>query len=78
VANSLNNLAAFYVWKGQYAQAEPLYKRALAIEEKVLGPEHPRLALTLENIAEVCRETGRAQEAKALATRAARSRAIAR
>ena len=26
---------------GQLRQAEPLYQRALAIDEKVLGPEHP-------------------------------------
>ena len=39
-AGSLNNLAALYQAQGSYAQAEPLYKRALAIVEKVLGPEH--------------------------------------
>ena len=39
-AASLNNLAALYQAQGSYAQAEPLYKRALAIVEKVLGPEH--------------------------------------
>ena len=33
VATSLNNLAELYDTQGQYAQAEPLYKRALAICE---------------------------------------------
>jgi len=40
-AASLNNLAALYDTQGKYAQAEPLFQRALAIWEKILGPEHP-------------------------------------
>ena len=36
-ANSLNNLALLYDNQGLYSQAEPLYKRALAIREKALG-----------------------------------------
>ncbi len=30
-----------YWWQGKYEQAEPLMQRALAIGEKVLGPNHP-------------------------------------
>jgi len=37
VANSLNNLAALYDIQGQYAKAEPLMCRALAIDEKTYG-----------------------------------------
>ena len=37
----LNNLAGLYLSQGRYAEAEPLYKRALAITEKALGPDHP-------------------------------------
>ena len=40
----LNNLAGLYQTQGRYAEAEPLYKRALAIYEKALGPDHPRSA----------------------------------
>ncbi len=40
-AQSLNNLAVLYQAQGRYAEAEPLYKRALAIREKALGPDHP-------------------------------------
>ena len=36
-AISLNNLAALYRTTGRYAEAEPLYKRALAIDEESLG-----------------------------------------
>ncbi len=37
------------------ADAEPLYKRALAIWEKALGPEHPHVAASLNNLAELYR-----------------------
>src|SRR5262249_49167562 len=32
-----------------YSQARPLFERALAIREKVLGPEHPDTAMSLNN-----------------------------
>ena len=41
---SLNNLADLYQAQGRYADAEPLYKRSLAIGEKALGPDHPDVA----------------------------------
>jgi len=47
VATSLNNLAELYYIQGQYAKAEPLHKRALAIREKALGPNHPDVATSL-------------------------------
>ncbi len=37
------------------ADAEPLYKRALAMLEKALGPEHPHVAASLNNLAELYR-----------------------
>lgn len=37
VATSLNHLALLYDAQGQYAEAEPLYKRALVIREKAPG-----------------------------------------
>ncbi len=30
--------------QGKYAEAEPLYRRALATRETALGPEHPDVA----------------------------------
>ena len=41
LATVLNNLGLLYHTQGKYAEAEPLYLRALAIDEKALGPEHP-------------------------------------
>ena len=43
--------------------AEPLYRRALAIDEKSLGPEHPKVATNLNNLAELLRAINRLAEA---------------
>ncbi len=61
--------------QGRYAEAEPLYKRALAIVEKALGPEHPDLATSLENYAALLRKTGHATLATKMEARAKAIRA---
>ncbi len=78
MAASLNNLAELYRAQGQYAQAEPLYKRALVVFEKALGPDHPDVATSLNNLAALYRATKRDEEAETLEQRAARIRAIPR
>ena len=45
----LNNLALLYHAQGKYDQAEPLFKRALDITEKALGPDHPKTKRTKAN-----------------------------
>jgi len=75
VAASLNNLAGLYQEQGKYAEAEPLYRRSLAILEKALGPEHPDVAESLENYAELLRETGREDKAEEMEARAKAIRA---
>ncbi len=76
-------LAGFYHAQGRYAEAEPLYQRALTISEKALGPDHPNttgfertwkqegVATALENYAVLLRATNRADEAEELEVRAA-------
>ena len=66
VALLLNNLALLYQVQGRYADAVPLYKRALAIREKALGPDHPDVAGSLNNLAELYRAEGRNAEAERL------------
>ena len=68
---SLRNLGKLYGAQGHYDKAEPLYRRALAIREQALGAEHQEVAKSLEELAEVLRQAGRAQEAEALQARAA-------
>ncbi len=75
MATDLNNLAELYRAQGRYAEAEPLYKRSLAIREKTLGPEHPDTAQSLENYAALLRKTGRADEATEMEVRAKAIRA---
>ncbi len=45
---------------------EPLYKRSLAIREKALGPEHPHVAVSLNNLALLYQAQGRYAEAEPL------------
>ena len=61
---ALNNLAHLYKSQGRNAEAEPLYKRSLAIYEKALGSDHPGVAITLYDLALVYRTQGRYAEAE--------------
>ena len=67
---SLNNLALLYRNQGKYEQAEPLYQRALAIRERVLGAEHPDTARSLNNLALLYRNQGKDEQAEPLYQRA--------
>jgi tetratricopeptide (TPR) repeat protein len=60
--------------QGEYAKAEPLCKRALAIREKAFGPDHPDVAQSLENLAGLYRANKRNAEAAVLEQRAAKIR----
>src|SRR5262249_47616791 len=51
---------------GRYAEAEPLYKRTLAIREKALGPDHPDVSTSLNNLAQLYYAPGRHAEAEPL------------
>jgi tetratricopeptide (TPR) repeat protein len=53
---TLQNLANLYRAQGRYAEAEPLFQRALAINKQALPPDHPSNAATLENYANLLRE----------------------
>ncbi len=58
----------------RHAEAEPLYKRSLAISEKALGAEHPDVAASLENYSALLRKTGRVGEAARMERRAEKMR----
>ena len=55
-----------YLAQGRYAEAEALHKRALAIREKALGPDHADVALSLNNLAALYVAQGRYAEAEPL------------
>ena len=69
-ATVLNETALYHQARAAWAEAEPLFQRAIAIGEKDLGPEHPDLATGLNNLAELYRATGRYAEAEPLYQRA--------
>jgi tetratricopeptide (TPR) repeat protein len=54
----------------QLSEAEPLCRRALAISEKSYGPDHPTVAIRLNNLAELLRATNGLSEAEPLYRRA--------
>jgi len=55
---------------GKYAEAIPLAQRALAIQEKALGPEHPAVATSLNNLAALHNSMGAYAKAEPLYQRA--------
>src|SRR5271157_3872633 len=66
-AARLLSQAAYYLnERARYAEAEPLMRRALAINEKALGPEHPYVASSLNNLAQLLKATNRLAEAEPL------------
>src|SRR2546428_642761 len=63
----LNNLAELYRNLGQYEDVLPLYQRALAISEQVLGQEHPpHTAQSLNNLAAFYDSLGQPEQALSL------------
>jgi tetratricopeptide (TPR) repeat protein len=75
---TLNAEAESLYKQGQYDRARVLAKKALEVAEQARGPDHPDVALTLENLAELYKATNRLTEAEALEKRAEAIRAIKR
>src|SRR3954451_2955510 len=69
-AEALNNLALLYRDQGRLTEAEPLYKKAIAISEKALPADHPTLATRYNNLAGLYGAQGRLTEAEPLYRRA--------
>ena len=66
-AADLLNITASYLYDvAQYPEAEPLYQRALAIRERVLGAEHPDTASSLNNLAILYAKQGKYEKAEPL------------
>ena len=51
LVTTLHNLAEVYRTQGKYPEAEPLHKRALAIQHEALGPHHLDVAVSLNKLA---------------------------
>jgi len=66
----LNEMAVVYYANAEYKEAEPLMKRALAIDEASFGKDHPKVARDLNNLAQLYQDTNRLSEAEPLMKRA--------
>jgi tetratricopeptide (TPR) repeat protein len=68
---NLHDEYATLLWRlARYPEAEPLYRRALAIDEASRGSNHPAVAIRLNNLALLLRDTSRLVEAEPLYRRA--------
>ncbi|MEI9476543.1 MAG: tetratricopeptide repeat protein [Deltaproteobacteria bacterium] len=62
----LNEAGYSLYFIAEYAEAETLYKRSLAIREKSFGPNHPDVAASLGKLAELYITQGKYSEAESL------------
>jgi hypothetical protein len=69
VARGLNNLALLLQDTNRLSDAEPLMRRALAIDEVSFGPDHPDVAIDLNNLALLLQDTNRLSDAEPLMRR---------
>ena len=65
----MNQLELYLEAKGLYAEAEPLIRRSLAIEEEI-DPDSSEVAILLNNLASLLQATNRLAEAEPLMRRA--------
>jgi len=69
-AEALNKQIVQLEQAGKYAQATPLAQQLVAIYEKALGPDHPNVAMALNNLAGLYDDQGRYADAEPLYKRA--------
>jgi tetratricopeptide (TPR) repeat protein len=63
-------LGLLYYDTNRLAAAEPLFRRALAIDEQAYGANHPSVAIRLNNLAQLLQATNRLAQAEPLMRRA--------
>jgi tetratricopeptide (TPR) repeat protein len=54
----LNQAGLYLMGRAQFAQAKATYERALAIGEATLGPDHPKVAIRVNNLGGVLKALG--------------------
>jgi tetratricopeptide (TPR) repeat protein len=66
----MNELGLYFKQRVRFDEAEDIYKRSLASNEELLGPDHPTVASCLNNLALLYQATNRLKEAEPLMQRA--------
>jgi CHAT domain-containing protein/Tfp pilus assembly protein PilF len=69
-ARRLHDEAFALASDGKFSQGVPLVEQALAIHERVLGPEHPQVAITVAGLAVLYKLQGQYAQAEPLLNRA--------
>lgn len=64
LANTLNDLGVLYGMQNRDIEAEPLFERALAINEKAFGRQHPSVVLALQNLSVIYASQNKFSEAQ--------------
>jgi tetratricopeptide (TPR) repeat protein len=64
ISSALTNHAQLLQATNRFAEAEPLMRRALAIDKASFGPQHPEVARDLNNLAALLKATNRLAEAE--------------
>jgi serine/threonine protein kinase/Flp pilus assembly protein TadD len=70
ISRVLDDLASVYMREQQWALAKQSYERALEIDKRVFGDDHPRLAVYLGNLAIVAQSMGDLKLAESLSREA--------
>jgi tetratricopeptide (TPR) repeat protein len=70
LASFLRRASAMLCDWGRFSEADPLARRALAIDEASFGPDHPEVATDLTNLAQLLRAANRLAEAEPMYRRA--------
>jgi eukaryotic-like serine/threonine-protein kinase len=66
VSALLDDLAGVYAFERQWTLARQTYERALDIDRRILGDDHPRLGMHIGNLAIVAQNLGDLKQAEAL------------
>ncbi|HEX4496629.1 MAG TPA: tetratricopeptide repeat protein [Thermoanaerobaculia bacterium] len=69
-ARQMDRLSILLFAKSLYGEAEPLIRRALALNEASYGPEHSKVSVCLNDLAQLLKATNRLAEAEPLMRRA--------
>ena len=69
-ARLLQRMGEYLLARAQYAEGEPIYQNALALHERLLGPDHPETAHTLSGQASLYYALGKYGQAEPLYQRA--------
>jgi tetratricopeptide (TPR) repeat protein len=66
----MNQIGVYLEAKAVYREVEQWMRRALEIDERSFGPDHPDVAIRLGNLGSLLREKGKPDEGKKLIERA--------